>query len=250
MSEQIFPLLASLWVTTRSSTTLSSSAVSSALFTSSTVKLATSPALFAFVKRSWRIRLPLMSNFSSRVKRLACDFRCSMSRNLFTRSDARYLPMSFDSMSRTSRPSACRFTASCITSFSRLFDIDLIFAMVVCSSPVVIFSCCNRSLRPDKNVTKLDNTIKYCRKVSGFKLKLENQQTLLSSCSPNLVFATHSHHVPMQTVANVLRNVHCLVKISFQSSYHFKVPVNIRASGTLSMFTKCLKTYLFIRHFN
>ena len=26
--------------------------------------------------------------------------------------------------------------------------------------------------------------------------------------------------------------------------------VNIRVSGTLSMFTKCLKTYLFIRHFN
>ena len=28
------------------------------------------------------------------------------------------------------------------------------------------------------------------------------------------------------------------------------LPVNIRASGTLSVFRKCLKTYLFIRHFN
>ena len=27
------------------------------------------------------------------------------------------------------------------------------------------------------------------------------------------------------------------------------LPVNIRASGTLSVFRKCLKTYLFIRHF-
>ena len=29
-----------------------------------------------------------------------------------------------------------------------------------------------------------------------------------------------------------------------------ELPVNIRASGTLPMFRKCLKTYLFIRHFN
>ena len=29
-----------------------------------------------------------------------------------------------------------------------------------------------------------------------------------------------------------------------------ELPVNIRASGTLPMFGKCLKTYLFIRHFN
>ena len=29
-----------------------------------------------------------------------------------------------------------------------------------------------------------------------------------------------------------------------------ELPVKIRASGTLSMFRKCLKTYLFIRHFN
>ena len=29
-----------------------------------------------------------------------------------------------------------------------------------------------------------------------------------------------------------------------------EIPVNIRASGTLSMFRKCLKTSLFIRHFN
>ena len=29
-----------------------------------------------------------------------------------------------------------------------------------------------------------------------------------------------------------------------------ELPVNIRASGTLSMFRKCLKAYLFTRHFN
>ena len=29
-----------------------------------------------------------------------------------------------------------------------------------------------------------------------------------------------------------------------------ELPVNIRASGTLSMFRKCLKTYLIIKHFN
>jgi len=29
-----------------------------------------------------------------------------------------------------------------------------------------------------------------------------------------------------------------------------ELPVNIRASGTLSMFRKCLKTYNFIIHFN
>ena len=29
-----------------------------------------------------------------------------------------------------------------------------------------------------------------------------------------------------------------------------ELPVNIRASGTLSMFRKYLKTYLFSRHFN
>ena len=42
------------------------------------------------------------------------------------------------------------------------------------------------------------------------------------------------HNIPLSQTARLQR----------------ELPVNIRASGTLSVFRKCLKTYLFIRHFN
>ena len=148
-------------------------------------------------KRSWSISAPLTANLSSLLKPSAVTPSCSIVSSMCRRDDSRYETMSLASTPRTSSPAACCFTASSMISLTRFLAIDLTRAERVCNSAVVKLSFDSQTRLTERKVKTLDRTRRYWRIVSGFNLEIENQQTLSSSCYPNLAIMHLLHIVIM-----------------------------------------------------